>query len=79
MKGLNNLNINQTGYVARVSAPLSIRRRFSDIGIIKGTKIECVDESPFGDPKAYLIKGAVIAIRNRDASGILVEDDYGRR
>ena len=51
----------------------SIRRRLLDIGLIKGTNIECIGKSPAGDPRAYLIRGAVIALRNNDCENILVE------
>jgi len=49
-----------------------IRRRLQDIGAINGTEIECVLKSPSGDPVAYEIRGAVIAIRNSDAEMIRV-------
>ncbi len=51
----------------------SIRRRLLDIGLIKGTNIECIGKSPAGDPRAYLIRGAVIALRNNDCENILVK------
>lgn len=44
-----------------------------DIGLIENTVIECVGKSPLGDPAAYLIRGAVIAIREKDCFDILVE------
>ena len=49
-----------------------MRRRMIDLGIVEGTKIECVGRSPSGDPSAYMIRGAVIAIRKRDAKNILL-------
>ena len=51
----------------------SMRRRFIDIGIVKDSEIECIGKSPLGDPSAYFIKGAVIAIRAQDAKSIEVE------
>lgn len=57
-------NLNTTG---------SMRRRFLDIGIVKDTVIECIGRSPLGDPSAYFIRGAVIAIRDQDAESIEVE------
>ena len=44
-----------------------------DIGAINGTLVECVLKSPCGDPKAYLIRGAVIAIRDEDAKCISID------
>ena len=43
-----------------------------DIGLIPGSKVECIMKSPLGDPIAYMIKGAIIAIRNEDSSKIFV-------
>lgn len=51
----------------------SIRRRFQDIGLIEGTSVTCLHASPPGDPCAYLIRGAVIAIRKKDSCSILVQ------
>lgn len=51
----------------------SMRRRFMDIGIVEGTDVKCLNRSPMGDPVAYLIKGAVIAIRKEDSETIIVE------
>ncbi len=51
----------------------SIRRRLMDIGLVENATVECVGRSPLGDPSAYLIMGAVIAIRFRDSANILVE------
>ena len=44
--------------------------RLTDLGLIPGTKVVCVAESPAGDPRAYLIRGALIALRNSDGNGI---------
>ena len=43
-----------------------MRRRLLDLGLINDTKIECVEVSPAGDPKAFLIRGAVIALRQKE-------------
>jgi ferrous iron transport protein A len=49
------------------------RRRFLDLGLAQGTSVKALHKSPSGDPTAYSIMGAVIALRNEDASKILVE------
>jgi ferrous iron transport protein A len=48
------------------------RRRMLDLGLICGTEIEPLYQSPFGSPVAYLIRGAVIALRSDVSSMILV-------
>ena len=50
-----------------------MRRRLYDLGLIEDTVVECVGKSPMGDPAAYLIRGAVIAIRRADSAQIIVE------
>ncbi len=49
-----------------------MRRRLSDIGLVEETVVQCVGRSPLGDPSAYLIRGAVIALRRTDAKEVLV-------
>lgn len=50
----------------------SMRRRLLDIGLVKDTLVECIGRSPGGDPSAYLIRGAVIAIRSEDSKNIKI-------
>lgn len=59
--------------VTELTAEGSIRRRFLDLGLISGTEVEALQQSPSGNPIAYLIRGAVIALRSEDASKILVK------
>ncbi len=76
MTTMNNLQINQEGTVKCVLNSGSIRRRFADIGLISGTKVSCVAISALGDPKAYLIRGSIMAIRNTDSKAVVLEEDY---
>jgi len=51
----------------------SSRRRMLDLGLIQNTEVESLRRSPSGDPIAYQIRGAVIALRSEEASKVLVE------
>ena len=51
----------------------TIRRRILDLGMVTDTLIESIGKSPSGDPTAYYIRGTVVAIRDEDASKIMVE------
>ena len=79
MKEFLCLNDIKPGNRARVRAYFhgSIRRRLLDIGLVENTEVECLGQSPLGDPCAYLIRGAVIAIRSEDCRGILVQPCTG--
>lgn len=70
---LDMMKIGDTAKVTFIDKKANLYQRFLDIGVIENTKIECVLESPAGDPKAYMIRGAVIAIRSEDAKAITVE------
>lgn len=75
MNNVSKLSDLKSGEIAKVTSLLtkgSMRRRMLDIGLIEGTEVECVQKSPMGDPVAYLIRGAVIAIRSEDSANILV-------
>ena len=49
------------------------RRRLLDLGVVKGTEITVEMASAAGDPVAYLIRGALIALRRGQAEWVLVE------
>lgn len=68
---LDKLDVGQTAYIIKINTCGDMRRRFIDLGLIENTEVTCVGKSPAGDPKAFLIRGAVIAIRREDSSGIL--------
>ena len=73
---LNELKVGEKAVVLEVLNDSSMKQRFIDIGFVRNAKVECVLESPMKDPKAYMIKGAIIAIRNDDAKGIKIEVIY---
>lgn len=70
---LKDLQQGQTATVKQLLSTGSIRRRLQDIGLIEGTEVECLQKSPAGDPVAYLIRGAVIALRSEDSANVLVK------
>ena len=69
---LSDIGPGECAQVCRIDAESGIRRRLLDIGMIEKTNVRCVGRSPAGDPAAYLIRGAVIAIRKADCRGITV-------
>lgn len=51
----------------------SQRRRLLDLGVVRGTTIEAVLRSAAGDPVAYNIRDALIALRREQAEWVRVE------
>lgn len=67
---LDKLKVGQKAVIKNISEKCAIRRRLIDLGLINGTTVECVMISPLGEPKAYLIKGCITALRYEDTSCI---------
>lgn len=70
---LNRLPVGSLGLVKELILEGNVRRRMLDLGLINDTIVESLRKSPAGDPIAYEIRGAVIALRSEEASKILVE------
>lgn len=73
MKNLSEVKLGSSCIIKKINLEGSIKRRLLDIGLIEGTKVENVLVSPFKDPVGFLIRGAVIAIREDDSKNIMVE------
>lgn len=72
MNSLDKIKPGEHAVISKLNISGSMRRRLLDMGLIENTEVECVGKSPAGDPLAFLIRGAVIAIRSEDCCGITV-------
>lgn len=75
---LDELRVGERAVVARLlsredGAQKGMRRRLLDLGLVRGAVVECVGKSPCGDPSAYRVLGAIVAIRARDGRNVLLE------
>lgn len=64
------LRAGESAVVETVGGAEAMCRRLMDLGLIGGTRVTCLGRSPAGDPAAYLIRGAVIALRGADAGAV---------
>ncbi|MDR2531625.1 MAG: ferrous iron transport protein A [Oscillospiraceae bacterium] len=71
-KNLTSLHEGEHAQVAAITNKGGIKRRLQDLGFVPGTRVQCIQKSPYGDPVAYGIRGAVIALRSDDAKGVLI-------
>jgi DtxR family Mn-dependent transcriptional regulator len=73
---LADLHPGQSGRVTRISLACAgaQRRRLLDLGVVPGTTITAVLRSAGGDPVAYTIRGALIALRRHQAEWIEITD-----
>ena len=74
-KTLNDIGPGEHAIISELKSDENMKRRLLDIGLIRGSKVECLGRSPGGDPSAYLIRGAVIAIRSEDCENILIKEN----
>ena len=51
------------------------RRRFLDLGLTPGARVERVMQSAFGDPTAYRVRNTIIALRREQSDLIMIEGD----
>lgn len=70
---LDNTKLGDLIIVKKILNESPIKRRLLDIGLTPGTQIEKILENYGKDLVAYMIRGALIAIRNEDAKNIIVE------
>ena len=69
---LNQLPLNTSGKINKIECDEGIKRRLLDMGLVKGTEIMPILISPSGDPRAFLVRGTIIAIREEDAKNIKI-------
>ena len=50
----------------------AMRRRLMDLGFVRGSSIRIDMHSPLGNPTAYIVRGAAIALRHDQARYILI-------
>lgn len=77
-KTLDELQVGESAVVTELASTGLNRRRLMDLGILPGTQIETEMKSPLGDPVAYRVRGAVIALRREQAREIHIAPEANR-
>lgn len=70
---LDQLKVGQAATVSRLTCTGANRRRLMDLGILPGTHLRAELTSPLGDPVAYRVREALIALRHEQACQIEIE------
>ena len=74
---LSVLRPGEGGIVRQMNNTGPLRRHLRDLGLIEGAAVRCLGRSPGGDPAAYAVCGAVLALRDADGGQILVTREGG--
>lgn len=69
---LSALGWDERAYISKVSGRPDMVWRLSELGFLPGTGVCCELISPAGSPAAYRIRGALIALRKKDADMVMV-------
>ncbi|NWG35494.1 MAG: ferrous iron transport protein A [Chloroflexi bacterium] len=69
---LHLLRPGQRAIITKINGNGALRRRFVEMGIVKGETILIERHAPLGDPVEYFIKGYHLALRKEEAAHIEV-------
>ncbi len=70
---LDRLTPGQTGIIARLGGPPDLRRRYMELGLVRGETVTLERVAPLGDPIAIRIKGYALSLRRAEARHVIVE------
>ncbi len=75
LESLASLKIGEEATVLSISKAMrgQQRRRLMDLGVVPGTPIRAEMKSATGDPTAYNIRGALVALRQQHATMIFIQ------
>jgi DtxR family Mn-dependent transcriptional regulator len=75
VRTVRDLTPGETGVVVELSPACrgTQRRRLLDLGVVRGAKVTSELPSAFGDPVAYRIRDALVALRAEQAGWIRIE------
>lgn len=71
--GMDQLPLNCSGRIININMDSLLKRKLTDMGLIKGTEFKVEGQAPLGDPIRINLRGYNLAIRKSDAKNILVE------
>ncbi len=75
MRDLSTLPVGEAGRVRCLRAGDGIGRRLMDLGFTPGAEAACLLAAPGNGMRAYRIRGAVIALRQREARMVIFEEE----
>ncbi len=71
---MDKIPINSKGKIINLNLNNTMRRKLTDMGLVRGTEFKVDGQAPLGDPMKIILRGYNLAIRKSDAKNILVEE-----
>lgn len=72
-QNIRQMQKNQKGTIAAITARGEMGRRIRDMGLVPGTQFEVMGRAPLYDPVALRLMGFTLTLRNKEANYIQVE------
>jgi len=72
LKKMSLMSVGERAVVEKMGES-RLEKRLRELGLCEGAEICCMGRSPLGDPSAYLISGALIALRRGDTENIIIK------
>ena len=70
---LRQLPVGESARIRALGGDGGLQRRLLDLGMTPGTEIRCLGESPADGPRAYGLRGTVLALRGSESEQVEVE------
>ena len=71
-RSLCDVSLGEKVTISSISAPLPIKQRFMDMGLVKGSEVTIEKYAPLGNPIQITLKGYSLCLRKEDAKYIKV-------
>ena len=72
---LAELPVGKAGVVINMKPSLRVRKKFADVGIVPGTRLEMEAHAPFGGLIRVKIMETSMALHNSDAANIVLKKE----
>ncbi len=69
---LNQIDVGETAHVVWIASEKSMADRLHDLGFAPDEEVSCVLKGRPGGMRAYLVRGAVIGLRDQNSKEIFV-------
>ena len=69
---LAQMQAGQKACIVGVNMDGAMGRRLGELGFLPQTQVTCLGAAPAGSPVRYEVRGAVIALRKKDANAVCI-------
>lgn len=70
---MDEIPVNANGKIININMDSLMRKKLTDMGLVRGTEFRVDGQAPLGDPIQIYLRGYNLTIRKSDAKNILVE------